>query len=669
MKDKRFCVISLMFLGVLSITTLSYAWSGEPWAPISRATITARANEMIDSTWSPHNNIYNFGYGSTWHWFYTGTTYTGQAYSQSNPQENWSEFLSYVNNTGGGNTYYGNDCSGFVSIAWRLPLRYTTSTFGTDCASSGGYCEKLGEAGSGSSVSLEQGDAFNDAGSHILLFNRYVTGGIESMEQTPWTARRQTLSWSYLSVYTPVRRNDIIEPIEGCTDPNAINYNPDATTDDGSCEYLSFNEYAGILAKSLSSQITNHYYYPWVDSMAGNKTAAWILVGNPSSAQTATVTIKLAGTTIESFTVSPGAVVAKKMNEQFGGPCEVESDINVYTTQRVNANGYLNEYAGLPGNSLANHYYYPWVDSMAGNKTTAWILVGNPSSTQTAAVTIKLAGTILENFTLNPGTMTAKKIVEKTGGPIEVESNIGIYTTQRVVFNSSFSEYAGIPGNNISNQYYYPWIDSMTGNKTTSWILVGNPSSTQTATITLTLAGNSLENFTLAPGAVTAKKMIEKIGGPLKIESNITVYTTQRVTWITATGPVANMKSFYHDQNTSSTTDRAVLAGLANHHYYPWIDSVTGNETTAWILVGNPSTTQTANVIVKFAGNIIENFTVAPGTVTAKKMIEQMGGPLEVQSDIAVYTTQRAVYRGSFNEYGGIVVDNQNENSYLLWTK
>ena len=26
--------------------------------------------------------------------------------------------------------------------------------------------------------------------------------------------------------------------VYGCTDPNATNYNPDATEDDGSCEYL-----------------------------------------------------------------------------------------------------------------------------------------------------------------------------------------------------------------------------------------------------------------------------------------------------------------------------------------------------------------------------------------------------------------------------------------------
>ena len=36
------------------------------------------------------------------------------------------------------------------------------------------------------------------------------------------------------------------EPIEGCTDTNADNYNADANTNDGSCEYLPFDEYPNL---------------------------------------------------------------------------------------------------------------------------------------------------------------------------------------------------------------------------------------------------------------------------------------------------------------------------------------------------------------------------------------------------------------------------------------
>ena len=42
--------------------------------------------------------------------------------------------------------------------------------------------------------------------------------------------------------YNPLANSDdgsCIYPTEGCTDPDAINYNPTAIIDDGSCEYLT----------------------------------------------------------------------------------------------------------------------------------------------------------------------------------------------------------------------------------------------------------------------------------------------------------------------------------------------------------------------------------------------------------------------------------------------
>lgn len=94
-----------------------YAWGGNTWGPISRETIIRLAGEMVDFSWSPKNTITNWNYGSVWQSFNTGTVYNGEAYTQSgttaNPQRNWTEFYSVVNNTTGRNTYYGNDCSGF----------------------------------------------------------------------------------------------------------------------------------------------------------------------------------------------------------------------------------------------------------------------------------------------------------------------------------------------------------------------------------------------------------------------------------------------------------------------------------------------------------------------------------------------------------------------------
>src|SRR5512135_1722055 len=114
---------------LLLLPCAALAWSGDTWGNITRATIKANADLMIDSTWAPANTFTNYQYSGSYRTYYQGTTYTGVAYSQNNPQENWAEFRNAVANTSGGSVGYGNDCSGFVSICWKLPLREVTGTF------------------------------------------------------------------------------------------------------------------------------------------------------------------------------------------------------------------------------------------------------------------------------------------------------------------------------------------------------------------------------------------------------------------------------------------------------------------------------------------------------------------------------------------------------------
>ncbi len=183
-------------------------WSGDTWAGITRATIKSNADLMIDSTWVPKNTFTNFQYGSTYQNYSQGVTYKGVAYSQNNPQENWSQFYTAVTGTAGGAVGYGNDCSGFVSICWRLPGRYTTYAFE---AQLGTYWTSLGDVGSSAAVALLPGDGINRESSHIILFLNYEGTGIRSMEQTPDNAQRRSWSYSALANYRPIRRLQITD--------------------------------------------------------------------------------------------------------------------------------------------------------------------------------------------------------------------------------------------------------------------------------------------------------------------------------------------------------------------------------------------------------------------------------------------------------------------------
>jgi hypothetical protein len=123
-------------------------------------------------------------------------------------------------------TGFGNDCSGFVSICWKLGSRYTTVTFESDAVAAGGYVDSLGAVGACQAANLIIGDACDDSANHIILFNRTLDGGqMESMEQTPPTARRRSWYWSSLSTYRPIRRRQLVAPL-----PARINFQPSGAT-------------------------------------------------------------------------------------------------------------------------------------------------------------------------------------------------------------------------------------------------------------------------------------------------------------------------------------------------------------------------------------------------------------------------------------------------------
>ncbi len=199
---------------LLLLPCAARAWSGDDWGAISRATIQSNADLMIDSTWTPKNTFTNWQYKSSayktnvYHVYTKGVTYTGVAYSQNNPQENWLEFYNSVTNTGSGTNYYGNDCSGFVSICWRLPARKTTYLFETEL---GSYWTSLGETNTAATAPLEIGDALNSASDHIVLFLNRETSGVRTMEQTPYHAQRKSREYSFLDTYRPIRRLQITD--------------------------------------------------------------------------------------------------------------------------------------------------------------------------------------------------------------------------------------------------------------------------------------------------------------------------------------------------------------------------------------------------------------------------------------------------------------------------
>jgi hypothetical protein len=113
---------------VLSTTTVSSKTRQ------TRNQILIRCSDMLNIRWKPSENLLGFdGYIFKAGVYYTGVPYSytdelcdAQAFEDASTSKYFYKNVVIKNVP---QPYYGSDCSGFVTLAWQLPVRYDTATF------------------------------------------------------------------------------------------------------------------------------------------------------------------------------------------------------------------------------------------------------------------------------------------------------------------------------------------------------------------------------------------------------------------------------------------------------------------------------------------------------------------------------------------------------------
>jgi hypothetical protein len=188
-------MVCLLLVALMLVSALPCGVQAASELSQGQENIVKRARQLLEIEWTPQKDIYQWGYDGI---FEAGATYTGIPYGQPvhtgyvGFDVTLSEFLAAVNDSGSEfySQYsyfnkiapcYSMDCSGFVSYAWGLSSRITTSSIG----------DVAYEVDDQSIWSLEVGDSLNKAGSHMVLVSDVVrdsSGAVVSvqlMEETP----------------------------------------------------------------------------------------------------------------------------------------------------------------------------------------------------------------------------------------------------------------------------------------------------------------------------------------------------------------------------------------------------------------------------------------------------------------------------------------------------
>lgn len=180
----------------------------------SRQESLDKAVKMIDVAWTPVKKFMGWrNTNGTEYWFNAGQQYKGIVYTQTDNMVDEDSFLAamskpdfydiWTSSAGREMASYGNDCSGFVSIAWGQPRTGTVTMFdgiGTKYKKVGTYDKNKMLASELKTAYnlLQPGDAVvSSAKKHTFLIKSVNPGAqtVDVYEQTPGHAVRAT--WTY----------------------------------------------------------------------------------------------------------------------------------------------------------------------------------------------------------------------------------------------------------------------------------------------------------------------------------------------------------------------------------------------------------------------------------------------------------------------------------------
>jgi hypothetical protein len=147
-------------------------------------------------------------------------------------------------------------------------------------------------------------------------------------------------------------------------------------------------------------------------------------------------------------------------------------------------------------------------------------------------------------------------------------NGVNIVTSQKSISgpNNSYSEVIGYPYNQFTTEYWFPWYDhgypTVGGSNMRTWILVGNPSTSLTATVNIYIDGNLMTGspFSIPPNGRVTPRWIGLQGGPVHVISNIPIFASERV--FTVPNSIFNEAMGIPNNK------------LTSEYWYPWYDSI-----------------------------------------------------------------------------------------------
>ena len=324
-------------------------------------------------------------------------------------------------------------------------------------------------------------------------------------------------------------------------------------------------------------QLSTEYWYPYYTNVNVN---TQLRFSNVDDTNDAIVQVYVAGNPIgDPITVAPNTIGAANFYSTIGGPVQVKSTngVKIISTERFifTSNGVtpvsFSETMGMPLEKLRDEYWFPFYNNVSLNSQLRFANVG----TTDATVEVHVAGAqVGPTYTVSPNTAQLISLAGVAAGPVQIIStnHVPIVASQRVIHyfggtNDSYYEMMGLPFDQLSTEYWYPYYTNVNVN---TQLRFSNVDDTNDAIVQVYVAGNPIgDPITVAPNTIGAANFYSTIGGPVQVKSTngVKIISTERFIF-TSNGvtPV----SF-------SETMGMPLEQMRNEYWFPFYNNVSLN--------------------------------------------------------------------------------------------
>lgn len=276
-------------------------------------------------------------------------------------------------------------------------------------------------------------------------------------------------------------------------------------------------------------------------------------------------------------------------------------------------------------------------------------------SSNCADIDVVIGGNTLGLYRIKSNQVAVKSFVNLLTGPVRIVSTNGqpFFTSQRVTSGDSYNELLGVPPSQFTTEYWFPYYDhgypNIPGDMMRTWVLVGNPDPAQTASVDIYIGGVKQPGspFSIPPGGNITPRWIGTIGsGPVRVVSTngVNIFASERV----FTVPNDSFNEVFGYPASQFTTE----------YWFPWYDSINMQN---FVLVGNTSSSQSANVDIFIGSRLMGSYAIQPNQTLKRSYAGVMDGPVRVVSTngVNIVTSQSALSgsSNSFNEVMGYPFD------------